>query len=355
MIEKRADKSAVESNDLTLSRTGVVAIGRNEGERLRKCLNSIPQGIGGCVYVDSGSTDGSQALASSFGFDVMELDMNIPFTAARARNAGIERLRQLHPNITSVHVLDGDCVFEPGWIERSLDEMRNSDDIAVVCGRRREKYPTATIYNQLCDLDWEANPGDARSCGGDALIRLEAFDQVDGYNPRLIAGEEPEMCFRMRQNGWRIRQLSDTMTWHDAAMTRHGQWWRRCVRAGYAAVEGAWMHGRSPEKYNVRRVISILIWTMFVPVVSFAAVIFLGWWGLAVVSLYPLQIARLWLREVRHRSAGIALLHAWHLVIDKFAQLQGMLTFLYRRLMKRQATLIEYKGAASSAAGAVSQ
>ena len=70
---------------------GVVAIGRNEGERLKRCLGSVPAGAAS-VYVDSGSTDGSAQWARDHGADVVELDMSVPFTAARARNAGFQTI-----------------------------------------------------------------------------------------------------------------------------------------------------------------------------------------------------------------------------------------------------------------------
>jgi hypothetical protein len=53
---------------------GVVAIGRNEGERLKCCLQSAA-GVGTLVYVDSGSDDGSVAWARARGIDVVELDV----------------------------------------------------------------------------------------------------------------------------------------------------------------------------------------------------------------------------------------------------------------------------------------
>ena len=72
---------------------GVVAIGRNEGERLRRCLTAIPQGQT-IIYVDSGSTDGSQDFARGMGLTVVDLDPGQRFTAARARNAGLAVVRQ---------------------------------------------------------------------------------------------------------------------------------------------------------------------------------------------------------------------------------------------------------------------
>jgi glycosyltransferase involved in cell wall biosynthesis len=76
-----------------ISKVGIVAIGRNEGERLRKCLQSVIECAALVVYVDSGSTDNSVAMARGIGSDVIELDMRVPFTAARARNIGFEQMR----------------------------------------------------------------------------------------------------------------------------------------------------------------------------------------------------------------------------------------------------------------------
>src|SRR5215475_7559873 len=77
---------------------GVVAIGRNEGDRLVRCLRSLTK-ASKIIYVDSGSSDNSVREARSLGADVVELDPTTPFTAARARNAGFERLRQLAPDL----------------------------------------------------------------------------------------------------------------------------------------------------------------------------------------------------------------------------------------------------------------
>lgn len=53
---------------------GLVAIGRNEGERLKRCLQSVPLDVP-VVYVDSASTDGSVESARSTQATVVELGM----------------------------------------------------------------------------------------------------------------------------------------------------------------------------------------------------------------------------------------------------------------------------------------
>ena len=80
----------------TQNRIGIVVIGRNEGGRLIRCLTSLKENKQ-LVYVDSGSTDSSVIEARRRGAEVVELNMEIPFTAARARNEGFELVRKLYP------------------------------------------------------------------------------------------------------------------------------------------------------------------------------------------------------------------------------------------------------------------
>ena len=163
-----------------LQKVGLVAIGRNEGVRLKACLLSALSQVALVVYVDSGSTDGSLELARSIGADTVELDLSTPFTAARGRNEGFARLRQLAPDIEFVQFVDGDCQIVDGWLQRAQQELAAKPELAVVCGRRREQYPEATAYNRLCDLEWDTPVGEAKACGGDSMMRVSAFEQVDG-------------------------------------------------------------------------------------------------------------------------------------------------------------------------------
>ena len=175
---------------------GVVVIGRNEGERLRRCLSAVCVRNVTVVYVDSNSTDGSSELARTQGAEVVELDLSQPFTAARARNAGFARLEQIDADVRFVQFVDGDCELVDGWLAQASGVLEERPEVAVVCGRRRERFPEQSIYNRLADLEWNTPVGEAKYCGGDAMMRVAAFRQVGGFNPDLIAGEEPELCVR---------------------------------------------------------------------------------------------------------------------------------------------------------------
>src|ERR1700733_8869724 len=90
-IARNADDNTNRRSLPMPSKFGVVVIGRNEGQRLITCLQSLSDATA-VIYVDSNSTDGSVKAAQDRNINIIELDLSVPFTAARARNAGFTRL-----------------------------------------------------------------------------------------------------------------------------------------------------------------------------------------------------------------------------------------------------------------------
>ena len=315
---------------------GAVAIGRNEGERLVRCLASLRGRAERVVYVDSGSTDGSVAAARAAGAEVVELDLSRPFTAARARNAGFARLCDIAPDIGFVQFLDGDCELAEGWIDAALAALAAEPDIAVVCGRRRERHPEASLWNRMIDAEWDSPAGEAKACGGDAMMRRSAVEAVGGYREDLIAGEEPEMCFRMRGAGWRILRLDAEMTLHDAAMTRMAQWWQRARRAGHTYAEGVALHGSAPERYRVAELRRTLLWGAGIPALALFGALLISPWALLILLAWPVQVIRLVLK-------GRSWEQAVFLTLGKLPEAQGAVGYWLARVTGRRRALIEYK------------
>ncbi len=331
-----------------LPRIGVVAIGRNEGDRLRRCLESVVEEASRVVYVDSGSTDDSVAMARGKGVMVVELDRSTPFTAARARNAGFEQLRFDDGDAQFVQFVDGDCEVRVGWLKTAIEALQGNAKVAAVCGRRRERHPEASVYNHLCDMEWDTPVGNAREFGGDVMMRAEVFRQLGGYNPSVIAAEDTELGVRMRQAGWLIERLDAEMTWHDAAITRFGQWWTRNVRAGHGYAQGAAMHGGSPTHHWVREARSIWVWGLIVPALALAG----AWWtwggSLLLLGLYGVLYWKI--RRHAHRrgmSGRDAGTMAWFTMLGKFPQALGQIAYWRNRLLGRRSRIIEYKGTES--------
>ncbi|MEP4037602.1 glycosyltransferase [Pseudophaeobacter sp.] len=309
-----------------------VVIGRNEGARLLACLTSLHPQVHRLIYVDSGSSDGSAEAARAMGVEVVDLDMSLPFTAARARNVGLEQLAQEEG---LVQLVDGDCEIDAKWIPQAAAFLQQHPEVAVVCGRRRERFPKASIYNSLCDAEWNTPIGEAKACGGDALMRLDALREVSGYRAGLIAGEEPEMCLRLRRKGWKVWRIDAEMTLHDAQMTRFAQWWKRSRRAGYAFAQGAALHGAPPERHWVSETRRALLWGGALPLAVFLSAVGITPWMLLGVMIYPLQLLRL--------TSRMGLQPAWFSLLGKFAECTGVVEFAWNRLRGKNRSILEYK------------
>lgn len=316
---------------------GAVVIGRNEGKRLERSLESLQTLAGRLVYVDSGSTDGSVAMARSRGVEVVELDMRTPFTAARARNAGFERLRQLKPDLRLVQFVDGDCEVIDGWIDAAVSFLDEHPEVACVCGRLQERHPERSVYNRLCDFEWNRPPGRTEACGGIAMMRVGVFQQLGGFDAGLVSGEEPELCSRIQRAGWTVWRLPQNMAWHDADMLRFGQWWTRMRRSGYTYARSSRIERHVSRGAYRRRLFSTAIWAAGPPLAAMLLSLASGsWWPFALLVVYPLQVLRL------RRSMGL-----WEpalfTVLGKFAELHGQIQFLLQRRQPKTGTRFDYK------------
>ena len=332
------------------TRAGVVVIGRNEGGRLKRCLGSLVDRVERIVYVDSGSTDESVVFARSIGVDVVDLDLSRPFSMARGRNVGYHRLIELHPDLEFVQFVDGDCEVVPTWIDAAMDAIDSHPDVWVVFGRRRERFPDASIYNRLVDLEWDGPNGKVAACGGDALMRVEAMQVTGGFNESMIGGEEPELCVRIRQAGGAILRIDAEMTVHDAAINEFGQWWKRAKRGGFAYAHGAALHGAGPQRHKVRQLASALFWTAGMTIVL--TVFMIGawqiyawlWWGVGLIA--GLHVIWFWRqhRSYSRRLPTPLVRQAVRLAyLSKWAELSGVISFLLSHVRSTGPRLIEYK------------
>jgi glycosyltransferase involved in cell wall biosynthesis len=328
--------------------TAIIVIARNEGDRLKACLASLPADAM-IIYVDSGSSDGSQAYARARGVDVVDLPTDTRFTAARARGAGIERIVTLGATLPYVQMLDGDCELAPGWLEVATAALEADSQLGAVCGRLRERYPDASLYNAMCDDEWNVPVGKINTVSGNALFRLALLREAGGYDAHLIAGEEIDLCLRIARLGYHFTCLDAAMGTHDAAMKTFGQWWRRTTRSGYAYAEHVARGGAASDPAWVRSLISIVLWSVAIPIsaaLAFGIGIAFGapWLGAAILLFYPLQ----WLRMVgrgRGSPRGISFVRkqAALLLVGKFAQARGVIRYMTDRLTTRTPTLIDYK------------
>ncbi len=320
--------------------TGVVAIGRNEGERLKRCLRSVVGEDVPAVYVDSGSSDDSVAFADKMGVPIVDLDMSIPFTAARARNAGYEKLVSLHPELDYVQFVDGDCEVVRGWLAEAAATLQSDEKLGVVTGWRSEIKPDETVYNAICHDEWRAPAGPIEACGGDMMVRRAAYDQIGGFNDTVIAAEDDEFCIRIGAAGWKLLRLPREMTRHDAAIYRFGQWWKRAVRAGHGFAQVGDMHNSYFSAPRRR----VLFYAVVLPLFSIVGL--LVWWPLVTVAalIYLASFAKTTMSLIRAgKTVGPAMHHALFMVLSKFPNLIGFIQYYQRKRRGSEMRIIEYK------------
>ena len=316
-------------NSHEMDQVGFVVIGRNEGERLAQSLGSVLALSHRVVYADSCSTDGSLERARSLGAIAVPVPTEDgPMTAARGRNTGYAVLRSHFPKCEFVQFIDGDCILQPHWIMHALRFMRANPKAGVACGRRFEAHPNVSIYNWLCNDEWDTPIGLSEYSGGDALIRTAAFDSVDGYRAFLSAGEEPDMTSRMRGLGWEIWRLDADMTEHDARMTRFGQWWRRTHRGGFAYAQVWSLTGHLPKRAFRAQLRSALFWAVALPLGVVAAAFAFGRPAifLFLPAAYGAQIVRLAIK--RGLADGRSWQRAAMMMLSKVPETLGAIQFL---------------------------
>jgi glycosyltransferase involved in cell wall biosynthesis len=342
-----SDASQVDLVDGIAGLVSVVVIGRNEGERLRRCLQSIARMKRSgfeveVIYVDSGSEDGSVLLAKGEGARVVALQPERP-SAALGRNAGWRVARG-----ATILFLDGDTVLHTDFVVESLPDLW-ANDVGIVWGHRRELHTERSVYNRVLDLDWIYLPGPTLYCGGDALFRRGLLHTTGGFDELLIAGEEPELCRRIAALGHVILHVDRPMTGHDLAITRFQQYWKRSTRAGHAyaevadQVEASGMQFWREETVRNRNRALLLLTLCCVGVVG----------SVYFRSLLPAVFVVLFFAAIVGRSAWKArwksddpvtlMLFGVHSHLQQIPIFFGQLQYKWNRRKGKRARLVEYK------------
>jgi cellulose synthase/poly-beta-1,6-N-acetylglucosamine synthase-like glycosyltransferase len=330
----------------TTSTVSVVIIGRNEGQRLQRCIASVQMAHWGTLphdvwYVDSRSSDNSVAQAKAQGVHTLVLPEG-PMCAAKARNAGWQAAAG-----EFILFLDGDTELHPDFVQHALQALGNAS-LCAAWGHRRESNPQQSVYTKVLDLDWIYPPGITPYFGGDVLVRRSALAQVGGFDATLNAGEEPELCARLRAKGWKILHIDVPMTQHDLAVRSFKAYTRRCYRSGIAYAEVAQrmqVLGDALWQHEARR--DLVHGLLYAASPALLALAF-GLHAAAGVVLGCLGVAML-LRSTwrcRDRAAGsvtLALQYALHSHLQKIPAFFGQLAWRRAHARKQSLALVNYK------------
>ncbi len=320
----------------SLPHIGVVIIGVNVKNHLADCVRSVraadyPQDLIAITYVDGGSTDGSEQIAGRLGgIAVIALNDAHP-TPGRGRNAGWKAAQA-----PLIQFLDADTTVDPHWFKRAVTALNGH--VAAVCGWRREKYPQKNVFHKLTQMEWRYETGPCRYFGGDVLIRRQTLAATGGFDESLVAGEDPELSYRIRHQAGRIVRIDAAMTTHDINMGTWRQYWKRACRSGYAYAEIGLRFVNRKEKLWFRELLRVSAVALLPPAVA-AAGIAMGHAAVAGV-MAVLIIGRPFLRLHRIKTESQcnwaeALLYAGHATVVIYPQFCGVVRYLAGRLLGR--------------------
>jgi len=319
----------------TAPRIDIVIIGLNSSQRLKACLESVkscryPKTKISIIYADGGSTDDSILIAKSSGCICVRAESCLP-TPGSQRNAGWRM-----GSAEYIQFIDSDTLLDKEWLGKAVLAFF-SEEMGAICGDRRELKPTETIFNWIGDLEWNGRPGETETFGGDVLISRVALEATGGYDPSLIAGEDPELSYRVRRAGFKILRLGESMTKHDLAMHTLGQYLKRAYRSGYAYAEVHYLH----RNFWAKEVSRILLRSVpfIVGLIAIIASFYCSPWLLVMPLVGAVTLLRPRIFLVRKFQESLSLsrrearIYAWHASLVVLPQFLGMLRFFLGRLL----------------------
>lgn len=313
----------------TLPKLGIVIIGINVEKVLPRCIESVlnsdyPQSKIEMIYVDGGSKDKSVEVANKYSaLKIIELN-NMHPTPGSGRNAGWKVL-----NTPFVQFLDADTELDSNWLRSALPYLFN-DEIAAVCGHRRECNPDKNYYHMIGDMEWNYETGKCRYFGGDVLIKKKVLASTGGFDQNLIAGEDPELSYRIRQANQFILRIDKPMTRHELNMTTFSQYLRRAYRSGYAYAEIALRFCKRKEKLWTRETVRVIC-KATAPFLTLITGWVLGYpWSGFVASLFILTLPLFQIEKFKDKFSetwGKSILYSAHICLVVFPQFAGVMRY----------------------------
>ena len=225
----------------------VIILNWNGAEMLRKYLPSVlkansQQPIADIIVADNGSTDNSlEVLQNEFPtVKTIVLDKNYGF--AEGYNRAIEKLSEVshqHSEPEYIVLLNSDVEVTEGWLQPLLEYMDAHPEVAAVQPKIRSWVKRDTFehagaaggfinrlgypycrgrvlwkveqdkgqYDSIVEVDWTS--------GACMCVRTKVYKECGGLDASFFAHmEEIDLCWRMRNKGWKLMCLPQSVVYH---------------------------------------------------------------------------------------------------------------------------------------------
>lgn len=211
-------------------RASIVIPVLNGGEEFRRCLECIAtqefDGEVELVVVDSGSTDGSPALASAHGAVVHEIPREA-FNHGSTRNLGAA----LSTGDVLVFTSQDAYADDSRWLAALLAPLRDDPSLGGVYGRQLPLPGARPPEQYFLGFLYGSEPREQRAAGPDELsMDTTLFSNVNSAIPRevwarfpfaedVVSSEDQEWSVRVLLAGFRLRYEPAAVVRHSHAYT----------------------------------------------------------------------------------------------------------------------------------------
>jgi glycosyltransferase involved in cell wall biosynthesis len=322
--------------NLSYPNISCIVIGINSARTIVSCIKSIKKSdypkLIEIIYVDGGSSDNSVELAKKLGVKVIQLKQEHP-TPGRGRNVGWKNASN-----ELIQFLDGDTTLDQKWLKKAIKHIDNKT--VAVCGYGKEKDPNKNWYHLVADLEWSNETGNIKYFGGNVLIKKSILEETSGYNDNLIAGEDPEFSFRIREKGYNIKRLDSLMYYHDINMNNLKEYFKRCFRKGYGYAEVGTMRLKKKEYGWIKRTIKTTIKTIGTFVFLILALLFQNIYFVSfalLLNIIPIiKISRF--KKQYKLNIKKSIIYALHLVLAAYLTTAGVFRYYIGKLFNKPLT-----------------
>ncbi len=211
----------------------VIISAKNEAAYIESCLKSLlaqkTRKNFEIILVDNNSSDNTYRLAQKIAkedprvrvFREKKAGMGCPY----GRNRGA---KESHAEV--LLFTDADCTFTPDWVEKMaaplLDWKKQRVPLGAVGGQTLSELPKgrkmalAERYADVLFHEWEKDsfsefPGFlpwAPTCN--LGVRRELFEALGCFDDNLVAGYDPDFCWRLVMSGFTIAYIPDAVLFH---------------------------------------------------------------------------------------------------------------------------------------------
>jgi mycofactocin glycosyltransferase len=158
------------------------------------------------IVVDDASEDHTRAVVGQWDVNLIPLASNLGQSAARNRGAAAARGE-------IIACIDSDCTAEPSWLRDLVPYFQDSRNVLV--GGFVDSFYRETRLDRYEEALSPLNMGQAALVGSGSasdfyvptcnmLVRRDVYLQVGGLDETLRVGEDVDLCWRLKEKGYRL-------------------------------------------------------------------------------------------------------------------------------------------------------